>query len=87
MVLRFAETVCHHKTSALLIFSYRRRVLLLHHQRSGKVKRRKRPTYAKVTVGEERERLHHNLDFTFFFIWQAIVRGPLFLQRTFFFYP
>jgi hypothetical protein len=26
-------------------------------------------------------------DFTFFFIWQAIVRGRLFLQRTFFLLP
>jgi hypothetical protein len=32
----------------------------------------------------EKRKASLQIDFTFFFIWQAIVRGRLFLQRTFF---
>jgi hypothetical protein len=33
-----------------------------------------------------KQKLHPKEIFTFFFIWQAIVRGRLFLQRAFFLY-
>jgi hypothetical protein len=60
--------------------------VLLHHQQ--------RPTYAKASAGKvkrEKERkvdtklrASPQQDFYLFFIWQAIVRGQLFLQWTFF---
>jgi hypothetical protein len=34
---------------------------------------------------QKRTSFHTNFDLTFFFIWQAIVRGQLFLQWTFFY--
>ena len=51
------------------------RSVLLHHQQhtSTVAARKKRESWRYIKV-----------DFTFFFIWQAIVRGQLFLQWTFF---